>query len=99
MALSVDLGVALFANSSTDQLDWIIDTHAVTDFIFQPELSYKISPNLTVGVQYRYAKDLNSAYTFFYSDIPVPKYYDHYYTTNALLLSLRYKLPKPTTHE
>ncbi|MBX2916268.1 MAG: outer membrane beta-barrel protein [Cyclobacteriaceae bacterium] len=100
MALSVDAGIALFANSSTDQLDWIIDTHAVTDFIFQPELSFKISPMLTVGIQYRYAKDLNSAYTFFYSNVSVPKDYEHYYTTKALLVSVRLKLPNPTTvHE
>jgi len=97
IALSVDLGVALFANLNTDQLDWIIDTHAVTNFIFQPELSYKISPLLTIGVQYRYAKDLNSAYTFFYSNVSVPKDYEHYYTTKALLVSVRFKLPNPTT--
>lgn len=96
-ALTVDAGVAVFANVKTNTLSWIKETHAVTDFIFQPGLAYQITPALTLGAQYRYAKDLSNAYTFYY----LPEYkYEHRYTTNAFLLSLRFRLPDPTpTHE
>lgn len=86
-AFTLDAGIAVYANISSST-DWIVDTHAVTDFLFQPGMSYQITPLLNLGVQYRYAKDLTTAYTFYY--VPEHKYEDKY-TTQALLVSLRFK--------